>query len=97
MPTSSSYILTPVVSFTSWLDPQSVLDVGCGYGQWGILLRQHIDYPWEIHAGIPRWNRRIDGNRSLGAIQESSLGFRLRQCRGEGGSQVSLRCQLRFL
>lgn len=61
MPTSSSYILTPVVSFTGWLGPQSVLDVGCGYGQWGMLLRQHIDYPWEIHAGTPHWNRRIDG------------------------------------
>lgn len=61
MPTSSSYLLTPVVSFTSWLNPQSVLDVGCGYGQWGMLLRQHIDCPWEIHAGIPRWNRRIEG------------------------------------
>ena len=61
MPTSSSYLLTPVISFTGWLSPQSVLDVGCGYGQWGMLLRQHIDYPWEIHAGSPRWSRRIDG------------------------------------
>lgn len=61
MPTSSSYLLTPVISFTGWLSPQSVLDVGCSYGQWGMLLRQHIDYPWEIHAGVPCWNRRIDG------------------------------------
>jgi hypothetical protein len=61
MPTSSSYLLSPVISFMGWLNPQSVLDVGCGYGQWGVLLRQHLDHPWELHAGIPRWNRRIDG------------------------------------
>lgn len=61
MPTSSSYILTPVISFAGWLNPQSVLDVGCGYGQWGMLLRQHLDCPWDIHEGIPRWRRRIDG------------------------------------
>lgn len=61
MPTSSSYLLTSAVSFSSWLNPKTVLDVGCGYGQWGMLLRQHIDYPWELEAGIPRWRRRIDG------------------------------------
>jgi len=61
MPTSSSYLLTPVISFAGWLNPQSVLDVGCGYGQWGMLIRQHLDHPWELRAGIPRWNRRIDG------------------------------------
>ncbi len=60
MPTSSSYILTPVLSFVSWLGPRSVLDVGCGYGQWGILLRQHLDYPWTIESTHPRWGRRID-------------------------------------
>lgn len=61
MATSSPYILTPVVGFVSWLRPASVLDVGCGYGVWGVVLRQHLDYPWDLEAGHVRWRTRIIG------------------------------------
>jgi SAM-dependent methyltransferase len=60
MSTSSLYVLTPIISFTGWLQPRSVPDVGCGYGQWGLLLRQFLDYPWALENGTPRWARRVD-------------------------------------
>lgn len=60
MPTSSAHMLTPVMSFVGWLNPRSVLDLGCGYGHWGTLLRQYLDHPWVIESGRPRWDRQID-------------------------------------
>jgi hypothetical protein len=61
MPTSSTYLLTPVMSFVGWLSPPTVLDVGCGYGSWGLLLRQHLETPWEFGERGPVWHRRIEG------------------------------------
>jgi hypothetical protein len=61
MPASSTYLLTPVMSFIGWLNPSSILDVGCGYGSWGLLLRQHLEAPWELINGRPLWHRRIEG------------------------------------
>ncbi|MHC4065201.1 MAG: class I SAM-dependent methyltransferase [Planctomycetota bacterium] len=61
MPTSSPYILTPVMSFVSWLNPSTILDVGCGYGQWGVLLRQYLESPWTMERGAPTWRKEVIG------------------------------------
>ena len=94
MPTCSSYLLTPVVSFTGWLDPQSVLDVGCGYGQWGMLLRQHLDYPWQLHAGIPRWNRRIDGIEAWEPYRNPLWDFAYDKVVVKEATEFSIHCRL---
>lgn len=38
-----------------------MLDVGCGYGTWGVLLRQHLEEEWRAERGRLKWDRRIEG------------------------------------
>lgn len=51
MPTSDPVALSPVCQRIIGLKPLSVLDIGFGFGKWGILAREY--------AGI--WCRRDDG------------------------------------
>jgi SAM-dependent methyltransferase len=40
--------------------PQSVLDVGCGFGRWGFLCREFLDV-WEGRTYSESWKVRIEG------------------------------------
>jgi 2-polyprenyl-3-methyl-5-hydroxy-6-metoxy-1,4-benzoquinol methylase len=40
------------------LNPQSVLDVGCGFGKYGMLAREYLEY-WGAGAAL-NWKRKID-------------------------------------
>ena len=69
MPFSVSSQLSTVVGYAERLAPQSVLDIGTGMGQYGLLLRNSLESVnlFEIHDNIgwqrPRseWRIRIDG------------------------------------
>jgi 2-polyprenyl-3-methyl-5-hydroxy-6-metoxy-1,4-benzoquinol methylase len=58
MPSSSPALLTPIVWQIMKLRPTSVLDVGCGWGKWGALCREYLDWWGPGATGVRR--TRID-------------------------------------
>ena len=42
------------------LNPESILDIGVGYGRWGILFREFLEV-WENGKYNGKWERKIDG------------------------------------
>lgn len=42
------------------LNPMSILDVGVGFGRWGILFREFLEI-WESGKYKGNWERTIDG------------------------------------
>lgn len=59
MPSSLHYHIADVLSIIGRLQPASFLDVGCGFGRWGFLVREHLDV---LHERYSResWSARID-------------------------------------
>lgn len=53
MPMSSFGAITDVLACVDALEPKSVLDVGCGWGQYGFLFRFHFDHD--------HWCDRLNG------------------------------------
>lgn len=56
VPVHLSYCLSAIIK----LAPRSVLDVGCGFGLWGFLCREHLDV-WAGRVQPDEWEVRIDG------------------------------------
>jgi 2-polyprenyl-3-methyl-5-hydroxy-6-metoxy-1,4-benzoquinol methylase len=56
MPESISHIVDLVIR----LDPESILDVGIGYGKWGVLCREYTDIRHGRY-GRKQWRVKIDG------------------------------------
>lgn len=42
------------------LNPKSILDIGIGFGRWGILFREFLEI-WENGKYDGKWERKIDG------------------------------------
>ncbi len=69
MPFSHSAQISTIVGFAEQLQPQSVLDVGVGMGQYGFLLRNNLEneHLFEVDGATARqrprvqWRVRIDG------------------------------------
>ncbi|MCB0254174.1 MAG: hypothetical protein KDI55_10610 [Anaerolineae bacterium] len=60
MPSSPFQQLTQIVELIRLTDPQNLLDIGVGFGKYGVLSREYL----EINSGnLDRnsWQRRIDG------------------------------------
>jgi len=60
MPHSVSNHITKMLEHVYYLQPRSVLDIGCGFGKWGLLCRELLDIAclrWDRGA----WKVRIDG------------------------------------
>lgn len=70
MPFSDSSMLSPIMAYVESLQPSSVLDVGVGFAQYGVLLRNNLEkfdlFEWD-DTGYARkrdkeeWQVRIDG------------------------------------
>ena len=43
MPTSDMHNIVPILTIMQHLQPRSVLDIGCGFGKYGVLLREYLD------------------------------------------------------
>lgn len=58
----SSYVggIPLVIAEVLKLNPKSVLDVGCGFGKYGVLLREYLDVIRDKHYNKSEWVRRID-------------------------------------
>jgi len=60
MPTSEHHNIAPILTIFQTLAPRSVLDVGCGFGKYGMLLREYLDIS-EQRIKKTDWRVRIDG------------------------------------
>jgi SAM-dependent methyltransferase len=62
MPTSYWGFLSEVVHLVREIQPESVLDIGCGFGKWGVLLREYLELwgPGRPAYDPADWKRRID-------------------------------------
>ena len=59
MPTSNPYAITPIVTYVISLKPSSILDIGPGFGKYGVLFREYLDvWYWRHKPG--QWRVRID-------------------------------------
>src|SRR4051812_22928392 len=47
MPTSFVDHITPIMRYVMQRNPDTILDIGAGYGKYGLLCREYIDkWPW---------------------------------------------------
>lgn len=60
MPVSSSVQISDCLDHIIRLQPESVLDIGCGFGLWGFLCREYLDV-WNGRVAPEAWQVRIDG------------------------------------
>jgi SAM-dependent methyltransferase len=60
MPTSALHNITPVLSVLTQLEPRRVLDIGCGFGKYGVLAREYLDV-WHGRLGRAEWTTEIVG------------------------------------
>ena len=60
MPISSWNAITPIMNEVYRLQPKTVLELGIGYGKYGVLLREVLD---AMHGRCrpDQWEARIDG------------------------------------
>ena len=64
MPTSWYQAVPAIIDLVHMDGPQSILDIGVGFGKYGVLLRESIDIPYERYdkeylASTTGWYRRI--------------------------------------
>lgn len=60
MGTSNWQNISYVIGLIRKLNPHSILDVGIGFGRWGILFREFLEI-WEHSKYDGAWERTIDG------------------------------------
>lgn len=60
MGTSNWQNLSYCVDLIRYVSPKSVLDVGVGFGRWGMICREYLDV-WEGRVFRAYWNTRIEG------------------------------------
>ncbi len=60
MPTSWYQAISSIMERVMIEKPSSVLDVGVGFGKYGVLLRETLDIPYERY-GKEQWATKIDG------------------------------------
>jgi 2-polyprenyl-3-methyl-5-hydroxy-6-metoxy-1,4-benzoquinol methylase len=63
MPISRANHISPIIEELLWLNPHSILDVGCGFGLFGVLFRAFTDIRRsERHSELyNNWTTKIDG------------------------------------
>ncbi|MGM9926131.1 MAG: glycosyltransferase [Bacillus sp. (in: firmicutes)] len=66
---ASWYQATPAIVDLVLLDqPKSILDIGVGFGKYGVLLREALDIPYERYEK-ESWTVKIDGIEGVEAYQ----------------------------
>jgi len=60
MPLSFVQAIPVVIEQVAHLKPDSILDVGIGFGKYGLLLREVLELPYERYAQS-QWKVKIDG------------------------------------
>jgi SAM-dependent methyltransferase len=65
MPTSDLQNIGPILTVIGNLSPKSILDVGCGFGKYGLLAREYLDV-WNERYRPDSWAVRIEGIEAFG-------------------------------
>lgn len=75
MPTGALLAAERTVTYAGTITPtpRTVLDVGCGYGKFGVLLREYLDPTPEVH-GIEAWPPYITAHRLTGIYDHLHTG-----------------------
>ncbi len=60
MPTSHLYQISDIIEIIFLTQPKSVLDVGVGFGKYGMLAREYLEL-WDGRNQYNDWQYRIDG------------------------------------
>lgn len=60
MPTSHLYQLNQITEAITFLQPKSVLDIGVGFGKYGLLMREYLEI-WGENGNYSNWKVKIDG------------------------------------
>lgn len=60
MPTSDHHNINAILTILNNLNPKRVLDVGCGFGKYGMLLREYLDI-WYERLRKEEWITTIVG------------------------------------
>lgn len=60
MPTSPPYQLNEIIYTVMIYDPMSILDIGIGFGKYGFLLREYLEF-WNGNRNYKNWKKQIDG------------------------------------
>ena len=74
MPTSDLYNIAPVMTVLMNLKPKSVLDVGCGFGKYGMLMREYLDIG-QGRLERPRWQVRLVAIDAFGGYRNPVWDF----------------------
>ena len=59
MPSGRPNIISPVINLIMRINPDSILDVGSGFGKWGFLLREYLEV-WQGRLYPKDWKKQID-------------------------------------
>jgi len=60
MPSSHYFQLNEIVDLISLTDPGKLLDIGVGFGKYGLLAREYLEL-WKDGGDYQKWVRQIDG------------------------------------
>jgi SAM-dependent methyltransferase len=60
MPSSYPQLISPIIEIIRSTQPQSVLDIGIGFGKFGFLCREYLEL-WDGRNKYGDWKKRIDG------------------------------------
>jgi SAM-dependent methyltransferase len=60
MPTSDYHNINTILSIVTQLKPKSVLDIGCGFGKYGVLFREYLDV-WQERLNPGDWTTSLVG------------------------------------
>jgi len=60
MPTGSFTIIPEVINEIMRLNPKSILDIGPGFGKWGVLFREYLELWGHRQYHKETWTKQID-------------------------------------
>jgi 2-polyprenyl-3-methyl-5-hydroxy-6-metoxy-1,4-benzoquinol methylase len=60
MPSSQHYHISKIMDLIILVNPMSILDVGTGFGKYGVLCREYLEL-WDGRHSYSQFLRRIDG------------------------------------
>lgn len=60
MPTSDHHNITAILTILTGMQPRRVLDIGCGFGKYGTLLREYLDV-WHERLEPSQWQVSLVG------------------------------------